>query len=243
MPLPGGRFPTSARACPNVQHRSGLARNTPCPYEGFDDVIEQPAQRRPAERLYNAHNGDAMAPALADVALCGFSQCRSTQSAYWIVEARNNRGGSGDSTRDTVSPGNASVNYGYFDANYLRMESRQHLGVDLRASADTIVLSHVRGEVITNRTDRSVDQAYLVIRASNGDEHVFGHISSNLRVGAEVRAGQEIGRVRDWGRNSHLHWGVNGSGVSQAVQGDWGWGRAPANATREDASRRGWRRP
>lgn len=148
------------------------------------------------------------------------------------------------SGRTTLPAGPAPITYGYFDPAYARSENRQHLGVDFRAPRRTPVFAPVDGVIVTNNTSASeVMQAYLVIRTAHGVEHVLGHISSSLVVGAPVTAGQEVGRVRPWAGNSHVHWGVNRTGVAQAMQGDWGWGRAPANATRSDAARRGWVRP
>lgn len=130
---------------------------------------------------------------------------------------------------------------------YARTENRQHLGVDFTVGAGGNVYAPVEGDVVVNRTSASdVMQAYLVIRSPQGSEHVLGHISSSLRVGAHVAAGQTVGTVRAWPgqpSRSHVHWGVNRTGVSQAMSGDWGWGRAPVTATRADASRRGWVRP
>lgn len=133
------------------------------------------------------------------------------------------------------------ISAGFFDPAYARSENVQHLGVDYVAPAGAPVWSPVDGVVIRNRTSASdIMQAYLVIRESNGTEHVLGHISSPLREGAQVRANGSVGTVRDWGRRSHVHWGRNRLGVIQAIGGDWGWGRAPITATRAQARDKGW---
>jgi len=155
-------------------------------------------------------------------------------------------------TPDNVRPfrgitgGADTITYGFFDPRYAEgSDPRQHLGVDIRARAGADVFSPVEGEVIINNTAAAdVMQAYLVIRTASGIEHVFGHISSTLRARVDrVVVGQRIGTVRDWPGNSHVHHGVNRIGVAQAMRGDWGWGRAPVTATREDAARRGWVSP
>jgi Peptidase family M23 len=136
------------------------------------------------------------------------------------------------------------ISAGFFDASYPQTEKRQHLGTDFTAPAGTTVFSPISGMIVINRTDATdVMEAYVVIRAQNGVEHVLGHITSPYNVGATVEAGQQIGTIRQWpgqpGR-SHVHWGINRLGIMQAMTGGWGWGRAPISATRGQAIARGW---
>lgn len=141
------------------------------------------------------------------------------------------------------------VSASFFDPTYRVEESRQHLGVDLTAPAGTDVVSPVDGTVVFNRT-AGVDAstAFLIIReTATGAEHVLGHINSPIQPGtvaASVTRGQRIGSIADWGRRSHVHWGLNTRGVPRSVQpgpgGDWGWGRAPVGTTRAHARERGW---
>jgi murein DD-endopeptidase MepM/ murein hydrolase activator NlpD len=139
-----------------------------------------------------------------------------------------------------VMPVVGNRTYGFFDPAYAKSEKRQHLGVDLSAKADTDVRSPVDGSVVTNNTAAAdVMQAYLVIKAADG-EHVLGHISSALPRGAIVSRNQVVGKVRVWPNNSHVHWGINKKGVSQAMTGNWGWGRAPETATAKEAADKGW---
>ncbi len=136
------------------------------------------------------------------------------------------------------------ISSGYFDANYPPSENRQHLGIDILAPVGTAVYAPVEGDVIVENTGvTDIMQAYLVIHARNGIEHVLGHITSTVRRGAHVQAGQQVGIIRAWPgqpARSHVHWGVNTIGVAQAMRGDWGWGRAPVTATRAEAAARGW---
>lgn len=136
------------------------------------------------------------------------------------------------------------VNSGYFDANYPPEQDRQHLGVDLAAAKGTDVLAPVSGRVVANFTaNLDVAAAFLIIRASDGSEHVLGHISSNLTVGATVTIGKKVGEVRPWpnepGR-AHVHWGINRIAVPRIKLNGWGWGKAPVNATRSQAAAHGW---
>jgi murein DD-endopeptidase MepM/ murein hydrolase activator NlpD len=130
--------------------------------------------------------------------------------------------------------------YGFFDPSYAKSEKVQHLGNDISAKANSDVRSPVDGTVVLNNTWASdVMQAYMVIKSADG-EHVLGHVASNLAAGAKVKRNQVIAKVRPWPNNSHVHWGINKKGVSQAMTGKWGWGRAPESAKVKDATDRGW---
>lgn len=149
-----------------------------------------------------------------------------------------------------VRPVGGSVSYGYFDPRYHQgdalSDKRQHLGSDLRGKAGQSVIAPVSGTVVVNNTSVSdIMQAYLVIKDSaTGHDHVLGHITSSYRKGQKVEQGQIVGSIRDWGSNSHVHWGVNSVSVESAQgwssEGQWGWGRAPFAATASQAASRGW---
>gem|GEM_PF-3327436 len=151
------------------------------------------------------------------------------------------------SERAALQAGRTQITAGFFDPAYAQSENRQHLGIDFAAGAESDVFAPVDGDIVVNRTYASdVMQAYLVIRTTQGNEHVLGHISSSLAVGTHVIVGERVGAVRAWPnqpRRSHVHWGVNRTGVTRAIGDDWGWGRAPASATRLDAANRGWLDP
>ena len=143
-----------------------------------------------------------------------------------------------------IRPFNGRMSAGYFDPAYATEESRQHLGIDIAGEAGSSVKAPISGTVKLNKTDAGdVMQAYLVIRGDNGDEHVLGHITSTLSEGSAVKAGEDVGRIRTWPGNSHVHWGINRKSVAGAMTGKWGWGRAPVSATRSEASALGWKEP
>ena len=143
-----------------------------------------------------------------------------------------------------IRPFNGRMSAGYFDSVYATEESRQHLGIDIAGEAGSSVKAPISGTVKLNNTDvGDVMQAYLVIRGDNGDEHVLGHITSALSERSVVKAGDDVGRIRKWPGNSHVHWGINRKSVAGAMIGKWGWGRAPVSATRSEASALGWREP
>ena len=87
-----------------------------------------------------------------------------------------------------------------------------HNGTDLFAPVGTIVKSMCPGKVKYNNTaitaKRTIWHTFLVIehQCKNGNYvGYYGHIDSNIRVGQSVSEGQNIGKLRDWGNNTHLH--------------------------------------
>jgi murein DD-endopeptidase MepM/ murein hydrolase activator NlpD len=158
---------------------------------------------------------------------------------------------------------------GFLDPNYIRTPCRangtqdarnswrQHLGADFRASAGATVVAPVTGTIVLFNASASTpaDAAYLVIRDSaTREEHVLGHITSNLRLGAAVNRGAPVGTVANQGANSHIHWGFNLGSVQTAMQRStrclrdgvtqncqWGWGKAPYEATEQEVRSQGWR--
>jgi murein DD-endopeptidase MepM/ murein hydrolase activator NlpD len=140
-----------------------------------------------------------------------------------------------------VIDGPRRVSAGFFDAQYAREQNRQHLGIDIPAEPGARVFAPVSGIIIANETSNSdIMKAHLIIRASSGAEQVLGHISSSLELGARVTRGQVVGTVRDWGRNSHVHWGANSGNIRAVLSSTWGWGRAPVSATKQEALSKGW---
>jgi murein DD-endopeptidase MepM/ murein hydrolase activator NlpD len=143
----------------------------------------------------------------------------------------------------------AEVSANFFDRNYALEFNRQHLGVDIAAPNGSTVVSPVYGKVIFNNTDTADSfGAYIVVEDFNtGWQHIVGHISSNLEVGAIVSAGQKIGNIRTAGTGPHVHWGVNRDVVGalgfDSSGNEWGWGRAPKSVTRSDAESKGWLDP
>lgn len=137
-----------------------------------------------------------------------------------------------------------------------RNEWRQHLGTDFLARAGETVVSPVNGTVVAAYADAwlPAEDAYLVIRdAQTGEEHVLGHVQSGVSVGLVVKKGDPVAKVRDQGANTHFHWGFNTRSVAKAKQHrstclrdnkiqscEWGWGKAPYEASRSEIVAQGW---
>jgi murein DD-endopeptidase MepM/ murein hydrolase activator NlpD len=162
-----------------------------------------------------------------------------------------------------------ALSCGFLDPNYIRtpcrssgsLDSRdswrQHLGADFRTSVNATVVAPVTGRIVLFHAEPSwpAEEAFLVIRdAQTNEEHVIGHISSTLRSGAEVTKGNPIGTVRDQGANTHVHWGFNLGSVAAAMRYtsrcsrggrtqdcQWGWGKAPYEASEREVRAQGWR--
>ena len=135
---------------------------------------------------------------------------------------------------------------GYLDPVYRASQNRQHLGADYGAPVGTEVRSPVTGVVVSNNTLDTEDgnlKRVIIRDGATGHEHVLGHIDSDLEEGVTVQQGDVVGSIVSAGTGPHLHWGINRTGVSDAMGHGWGWGRAHANATQEEAEARGWADP
>lgn len=156
----------------------------------------------------------------------------------------------------------------FFDPNYIRTPCRppgredsrntwrQHLGTDFRAAADEVVYAPVSGTIDCSRAGRNedADLARAIIRdGATNEEHVLGHVYCTVGSGP-VTKGNPVARVRYLATGSHFHWGFNVVSVSRAIayrsqcfrdnqtrSCEWGWGKAPYEATRSQAVSLGWR--
>jgi len=151
---------------------------------------------------------------------------------------------------NVISPlgkGTLSISASFYDLKYPSEYSppAQHLGIDLPAPEGTNVLSPITGRVLVNRTNlKDAFEKYLVIKdESNGNEHVLGHIDSDLREGQDIAIGMTIGQIVKAGTGAHVHWGINKNSVNQAMTENWGWGRAPVSSKKQDAENKGWLDP
>ena len=138
------------------------------------------------------------------------------------------------------------VSHPFFGKAYADSLGVQHLGLDIDAPIGATVVSPVTGTVIVNRTGRDdINNAYLIIRDSaTGQEHVLGHIASDLADESTIECGEPVDTIRDWPSdpgNEHLHWGINqGSILGTFVRNVWGFGQGPYTASVADAAGRGW---
>jgi murein DD-endopeptidase MepM/ murein hydrolase activator NlpD len=87
-----------------------------------------------------------------------------------------------------------------------------HTGVDIAAPAGTPIVAPADGVVTLVAPDFYLTGGTLLIDHGLGLSSVFIHLSAiEVKLGAHVRQGQEVGRMGATGRATgpNLHWGVN----------------------------------
>jgi hypothetical protein len=208
--------------------------------------------------------------------LSGTNEPKKNKTSAWIVAlvAAGAISGTAYARPEWADPAKGmTVLCGFLDPNYIRTPCtskskqdtrdkwRRHLGTDFKVVASATVVAPVTGKVIyfDASASKAADEAFLVIEdGKTGEEHVIGHIVSNLWKGADVVKGKPIGSVRDQGSATHVHWGFNISSGQAAVETamkkktpclqnnkmvdcKWGWGKAPYEATDAEIRALGWR--
>ena len=97
-----------------------------------------------------------------------------------------------------------------------------HTGLDIYATAGSVVFPIANGRVLENRTGAGygVDSKFLLVD-HGGLFAYYGHISSPLRAGDSVVAGQQIGNVVEYTtkKETHLH-----LSLSNNFSGTVNWG-------------------
>lgn len=82
-----------------------------------------------------------------------------------------------------------------------------HCGVDVTAPIGARVLAVTEGEVTFIR---SAGSRGGIVVYNNGRQYTYWHVvpARGLEPGDRIRPGQTIGRLADWGGNTHLHYGI-----------------------------------
>lgn len=126
-------------------------------------------------------------------------------------------------TGDEVFPlpsGNPRLNMttGYMGGTFssTRSGGRIHQGQDIGVDPNSPVLASRNGKVIDKYNNYGGHGDALIIKYDNGQQGLYGHINAQAKIGDEVKAGQKIGTVYDWGGNTHLHYmrkDINGQNI------------------------------
>ena len=141
----------------------------------------------------------------------------------------------------------------FLDPNYEKdFPCRTHIGIDLKAQANSIVKSICKGSVIGQPSSVIKDNVWdsrIVIKCDEGFSVVYGHITNpqiSLNDGKRVEKDIPIAMVGNMGGNSHLHFGINIHGDIYFDQKSknkcdwWGFGQCPNTEPREVIFDHGW---
>jgi murein DD-endopeptidase MepM/ murein hydrolase activator NlpD len=143
----------------------------------------------------------------------------------------------------TAPLANTQVMFGFFDRRFPGYNNGlEHLGVDFSASAGTAVAAICDGTVLSNNTTQ-VDTVSAVVMVEHDCPQplgrvygYYGHVLSDLLMGESVSAGSQIGTVREWPGNGHLHLGLS----TRLQEDNWGVVRG---VTLQELESQGWLNP
>ncbi len=138
---------------------------------------------------------------------------------------------------------NMQVIFNFYDRRFPGFNGgREHLGVDLSATPGTTVYAVCDGVVVSTNAGFADLVSAVVVVEHECDEPLgkvyayYGHVNSVLLQSESVTAGGVIGTVRDWGWNSHLHYGLS----MQLMEN---WGLVPSGPSLQSLQEQGWLNP
>ena len=151
----------------------------------------------------------------------------------------------GQAAAPLVSPlANRQIIFDFFDRRFPGFNGgREHLGVDFAATPGAPVTAICDGTVVFNNSSQADLVSAVVMVEHECPQPLgtvygyYGHVHSELLHGVTVTAGGNIGTVRDWGGNTHLH-----LGLSTRLHEE-NWGLVPRGATLESLMAQGWLNP
>ncbi|WP_316734844.1 M23 family metallopeptidase [Pedobacter aquatilis] len=110
--------------------------------------------------------------------------------------------------------GKITSGYGHRENPFTGENVESHKGLDIQANYGALVKSTANGKVVFAARRGGYGNC-IVIKHGNGFETYYGHLSKILvKVGDEITAGNEIGKVGSTGRSTgpHLHYEVHKNG-------------------------------
>ena len=145
--------------------------------------------------------------------------------------------------------------YDFNSSTYLSNWGKRHTGIDIKAGPDTPVFAIAAGTIIkvtrTVSANPTPDEAMtlVVIVQHTGSQGpffcVYGHIyaAAGIKAGDQIKAGTQLGVVKQAGSPSHLHFGINTTPSKDYFMSSilpLGWGTVPQSI---DPTSKGWVNP
>lgn len=199
---PDGRFvfgfgrDEAATATFTIQHRGG-------PSEAIQLAI--------APRTYDIQRIDGLPPAQVTPPPAVLERIKRENAMIAAVRQRNTA--RQDFLQGWIWPAQGPVSGVYGSQRILNGEPRTpHYGIDIAAPAGSPVIAPAGGEVVLAEKDIYFTGGTILIDHGMGINSAFSHLQSlNVKVGQQVKQGEQIGTVGSTGRSTgpHLDWRVN----------------------------------
>lgn len=166
---------------------------------------------RIARRTYDIQRIDGLPPAQVTPPPAVLERIRRENEM--IAAARQRSSAQQDFLQGWVWPAQGPVSGVYGSQRILNGEPRTpHYGLDIAAPTGSPVVAPAAGEVVLAETDIYFTGGTIIIDHGMGINSAFSHLQSlNVKVGQQVRQGEQIGTVGATGRATgpHLDWRVN----------------------------------
>lgn len=166
---------------------------------------------RIARRTYDIQRIDGLLPAQVTPPPAVLERIRRENEM--IAAARQRSSAQQDFLRGWIWPAQGPVSGVYGSQRILNGEPRTpHYGLDVAAPTGSPVVAPAAGEVVLAEADIYFTGGTIIIDHGMGINSAFSHLQSlNVKVGQQVRQGEQIGTVGATGRATgpHLDWRVN----------------------------------
>jgi murein DD-endopeptidase MepM/ murein hydrolase activator NlpD len=186
----------AATATFTIQHRGG-------PSETIHLAV--------APRTYDIQRIDGLPPAQVTPPPAVLERIKRENAMIAAVRQRNTA--RQDFLQGWIWPAKGPVSGVYGSQRILNGEPRTpHYGIDIAAPAGSPVIAPAGGEVVLAEKDIYFTGGTIIIDHGMGINSAFSHLQSlKVKVGQQVKQGEQIGTVGSTGRSTgpHLDWRVN----------------------------------
>lgn len=171
----------------------------------------EPVTLRIAPQTYDIQRIDGLPPAQVTPPPAVLERIKRENAAIAAVRQRNTP--RQDFLQGWVWPAKGPVSGVYGSQRILNGEPRTpHYGLDIAAPTGSPVVAPAAGEVVLAEKDIYFTGGTIIIDHGMGINSAFSHLHSlSVKVGQQVRQGEQIGTVGATGRATgpHLDWRVN----------------------------------